>query len=70
MGVTSGHATFMAMNPPRTMSPLQAADCVKAFRPRAVYPYHYRGAKPSDFAAALAGVPGVEVRLRNLEGEP
>ena len=61
---------FMAMNPPRTMSPLEAADCVKAFRPKIAYPYHYRGARPAGFAAALAGLAGVEVRLRNLEGEP
>lgn len=61
---------FLAMNPPRTMSPLEAADCAKAFRPKVVYPYHYRGAKPADFAAALRGVAGVEVRLRKLEGEP
>ena len=61
---------FLAMNPPRTMSPLEAADCAKAFRPSIVYPYHYRGAKTEEFASALKGVPGVEVRLRKLEGEP
>jgi L-ascorbate metabolism protein UlaG (beta-lactamase superfamily) len=36
---------FLAMNPPRTMSTLEAAECAKAFRPRIVYPYHYRGSK-------------------------
>lgn len=61
---------FLAMNPPRTMSPLEAAACAKAFRPKLAYPYHYRGAKPPEFAEALKGVAGVEVRLRNLEGEP
>jgi L-ascorbate metabolism protein UlaG (beta-lactamase superfamily) len=60
---------FLAMNPPRTMPPLEAAECVKAFRPRIVYPYHYRGSKPEDFAAALKDTPGVEVRIRKLEGE-
>lgn len=61
---------FIAMNPPRTSSPAEAAECVKAFRPKIVYPYHYRGQKTQDFADALKGTPGVEVRQRKLEGEP
>jgi L-ascorbate metabolism protein UlaG (beta-lactamase superfamily) len=61
---------FLAMNPPRTESPLEAADCAKAFRPKIVYPIHYRGAKPEDFSAALKDTPGIEVRIRKLEGEP
>ncbi|HEV7967834.1 MAG TPA: MBL fold metallo-hydrolase [Candidatus Acidoferrales bacterium] len=60
---------FMAMNPPRTETPLEAAECAKAFRPKIVYPYHYRGSKPEDFAEALKDTPGVEVRIRKLEGE-
>src|ERR1700686_3023532 len=61
---------FVAMNPPRTMSTTEAAECVKAFRPKIVYPYHYRGSKTADFADALKGSPEIEVRLRKLEGEP
>ena len=61
---------FVPMNPPRTMSTTEAAACVKAFRPRIVYAYHYSGSNPEDFAAALKDTPGVEVRLRKLEGEP
>ena len=61
---------FLAMNPPRTETPLEAAECAKAFKPRIVYPYHYRGSKPEDFADALKGTAGVEVRIRKLEGEP
>jgi len=61
---------FLAMNMPRTETPLEAAECVKAFKPKIVYPYHYRGAKPQDFADALKDTPGVEVRIRKLEGEP
>jgi L-ascorbate metabolism protein UlaG (beta-lactamase superfamily) len=61
---------FLAMNPPRTMSTKEAADCARAFRPRIVYAYHYRGSKPEEFANGLKDVPGVEVRLRKLEGEP
>jgi L-ascorbate metabolism protein UlaG (beta-lactamase superfamily) len=60
---------FLAMNPPRTMTPADAAACAAAFRPKIVYPYHYRGQKTQDFADALKGVTGVEVRQRKLEGE-
>jgi L-ascorbate metabolism protein UlaG (beta-lactamase superfamily) len=68
--LTNVSIAFLAMNPPRTMSTLEAAGCAKAFRPKIVYPYHYRGSKTEEFADALKGVPGVEVRLRKLEGEP
>jgi len=61
---------FVAMNPPRTMPVAEAATCVKEFRPKIVYPYHYRGQNTLDFAAALKSTPGIDVRLRKLEGEP
>lgn len=61
---------FVAMNPPRTMPPAEAAACVAAFQPKIVYPYHYRGQNTQEFADALKGSPGIEVRLRKLEGEP
>ncbi len=61
---------FVAMNPPRTMPPAEAAACVAAFRPKIVYPYHYRGQNTQEFADALKNTPGIEVRLRKLEGEP
>lgn len=53
---------FLPMNLPYTMPPSEAADCAKAFKPRVVYPYHYRGQNPADFKAALAGQP-IDVRL-------
>jgi L-ascorbate metabolism protein UlaG (beta-lactamase superfamily) len=60
---------FVAMNLPFTMTPQEAADCVKAFKPKIVYPYHYReqGTDPADrnataFVAALKGTAGVEVK--------
>ena len=61
---------FVAMNPPRTMPPAEAAACVAAFRPKIVYPYHYRGQNTQEFADALKNTPGIDVRLRKLEGEP
>jgi L-ascorbate metabolism protein UlaG (beta-lactamase superfamily) len=55
---------FVPMNLPYTMPPSEAAECVKAFKPKVVYPYHYRGQNPEEFKAALKDVP-VEVRLLN-----
>ena len=56
---------FICMNLPYTMTPQEAAEAVKAFKPKIVYPYHYKGQDTEQFAAALKGTPGVEVRLRN-----
>jgi len=55
---------FVPMNLPFTMTPEEAADGVKAFRPKVVYPYHYRGSDVNAFEKALEGT-GIEVRLRN-----
>jgi L-ascorbate metabolism protein UlaG (beta-lactamase superfamily) len=67
--LTNITVAFVSMNPPRTMPATEAAEAVKAFHPKIVYPYHYRGQKPEDFAEALKGT-GIEVRIRKLEGEP
>jgi L-ascorbate metabolism protein UlaG (beta-lactamase superfamily) len=64
------NVAFLAMNPPRTESTLEAAECAKSFKPKIVYPYHYRGSNTQEFADALKNTPGIEVRLRKLEGEP
>jgi len=40
------------------------ADCVKLFRPKIVYPYHYRDGNVVAFREALKGLP-IEVRLGN-----
>jgi len=56
---------FMCMNLPYTMPVSEAAECVKAFRPKIVYPYHSRGQNTEEFANALKDTKGVEVRLRN-----
>jgi L-ascorbate metabolism protein UlaG (beta-lactamase superfamily) len=52
------------MNLPYTMTPAEAADAVKAFSPKIVYPYHYRGQDTAVFAAALKGLP-IDVRIRD-----
>jgi L-ascorbate metabolism protein UlaG (beta-lactamase superfamily) len=48
---------------PYTMPPEEAAECVNAFRPKVVYPFHYRGSDLQAFKQAVTA-PGVEVRLR------
>jgi len=55
---------FLPMNLPYTMTPTEAAACAKAFHPKIVYPYHYRGQDPAEFAAALKDT-GIDVRLRD-----
>ncbi len=55
---------FVCMNLPFTMTPEEAAGAVRDFRPKVVYPYHYRGSDTKAFAAALANEKGIEVRLR------
>jgi L-ascorbate metabolism protein UlaG (beta-lactamase superfamily) len=55
---------FVPMNLPNTMSPEEAADAVRAFRPKVVIPYHYRNADLNVFAKGLEGS-GVDVRVRN-----
>ena len=55
---------FVPMNLPYTMTTAEAADCVKAFAPKIVYPYHSRGSKVEEFADALKVASGVEVRVR------
>lgn len=60
-------AAFVPMNLPYTMTPEEAADAVRAFRPKVVYPYHYRGSDLRVFEKGLAGT-GIEVRIRDWYG--
>jgi L-ascorbate metabolism protein UlaG (beta-lactamase superfamily) len=53
---------FVCMNLPYTMPPEEAADAVKAFHPKVVIPYHYRGSDLSVFQKRLEGT-GIEVRV-------
>ena len=41
---------FVAMNLPYTMDPEEAANAVLDFKPKTVYPYHYRQNPTKDFA--------------------
>ena len=53
---------FVCMNLPYTMPPDEAAEAVKAFHPKIVIPYHYRGSDLAVFKKGLEGT-GIEVRL-------
>jgi L-ascorbate metabolism protein UlaG (beta-lactamase superfamily) len=56
-------AAFVCMNLPYTMPPAEAAECVAAFKPKVLFPYHYRGSDLGVLDTALAGK-GVEIRKR------
>lgn len=61
---------FVCMNLPYTMNVDQAASAVNEFKPKIVYPYHYRGKGGlSDVASFESQVveanPEIEVRLKN-----
>ncbi len=61
---------FVPMNPPFTMDVAEAAEGVLAFKPRLVYPFHYRGqnglSDVNQFKQLIdAANAGIEVRLLN-----
>jgi L-ascorbate metabolism protein UlaG (beta-lactamase superfamily) len=67
--VTNIDVAFVPMNLPYTMPPAEAAACVKAFAPKIVYPYHYRGSNLQEFQDALKGT-GIDVRIRDWYAAP
>ena len=58
---------FVCMNLPYTMTPEEAADAVRAFHPKVVYPYHYKGSDTAAFKKALDGS-GIDVRVIDWYG--
>ncbi len=62
-------AAFVCMNLPYTMPPAEAAQCVAAFKPKVLFPYHYRGSDLAVLDTALAGK-GVEIRKREWYPAP
>jgi L-ascorbate metabolism protein UlaG (beta-lactamase superfamily) len=61
---------FVCMNLPYTMNVERAARAVRAFKPRVVYPYHYRGADLQKFKELVGADSGIEVRLREWYPKP
>jgi L-ascorbate metabolism protein UlaG (beta-lactamase superfamily) len=69
-GLKNIDVAFVCMNLPYTMDVNEAADAVLAFKPKIVYPYHYRGkgglSDVNAFKSKVeAGDKNIEVRLRN-----
>jgi len=65
---------FVCMNLPYTMDIEQASSAVLEFKPKMVYPYHYRGqgglADVEGFKKLVNAVnPSIDVRLRNWYSE-
>ncbi len=58
---------FVCMNLPYTMPPEEAAEAVKAFHPKIVIPYHYRG---SDLSVFKKGLEGSRIEVRLLDWYP
>ena len=61
---------FLCMNLPYTMTVEQAARAVRAFKPKIVYPYHYRGSDLNKFKELVGNDPKIEVRLRDWYPKP
>jgi L-ascorbate metabolism protein UlaG (beta-lactamase superfamily) len=56
---------FVCMNLPYTMDVKTAASGVLAFKPKVIYPYHYRGQNVEEFKSLVnAGDKNIDVRLR------
>ena len=53
--LTNVDMAFVCMNLPYTMPPEEAAECIKAFRPKVMVPYHYRGSDLGVLEKALEG---------------
>ncbi|HTS26344.1 MAG TPA: MBL fold metallo-hydrolase [Bryobacteraceae bacterium] len=55
---------FLPMDSRYTMTPMEAAEAARTFRPRIVYPYHYSRADVTAFEKAMTGS-GIVVRVRD-----
>ena len=61
--LTNIDVAFICFNSPRgRMTPAAAASCVAGFKPKIVYPYHYRTGNVQEFKEALRGQ-SIDVRL-------
>ncbi len=62
--LTAIDVAFVCMNLPYTMTPAEAGACIHAFRPKIVYPYHFRDQEPAEVSSSIQGG-GIEVRIRD-----
>ncbi len=66
---------FLPMNLPYTMSVPKAADAIRQFKPKIVYPYHYRSgdgtkADLEKLKSLVGDRSGIEIRSRDWYPEP
>ena len=59
-GVTTGFGRLANV----TVPPSEAATCVNAFKPKIVYPYHFKDSNLDEFSSGISKDSGVEVRIR------
>jgi L-ascorbate metabolism protein UlaG (beta-lactamase superfamily) len=59
--LTGIEVAFVCMNLPNTMDINQAADAVKAFKPKIVYPYHSRGQDVEAFKGLVGDASEVRI---------
>jgi L-ascorbate metabolism protein UlaG (beta-lactamase superfamily) len=57
---------FLPMNLPYTMTPEMAAEAARAFKPKILYPYHYRSTDTSKIVDLLKDTNEIEVRIRKM----
>lgn len=57
---------FLPVNLPYTMTPEEAADAAREFKPKVLYPYHQGKSDPQIVKDRLADVKGIEVRVLSL----
>ncbi len=55
---------FVCMNLPYTMTPEEAGECVAAFKPKVLVPYHYRGQNPAELEGVVKDAGVTVERLR------
>lgn len=54
---------FVTMNLPYTMPVEEAAECIKAFKPKHIVPFHYKGQDVTKLKALLAKTPDIMLHL-------
>jgi len=58
---------FLPMNLPYTMTPEMVAEAAKMIQPEILYPYHFGNTDTSKLMALLKDVPGIEIRIRQMQ---
>ena len=55
---------FLPVNQPYTMTPEQCINAARMFSPKVLIPYHYGN---TDISAIPAAIPGIDVRIRQMQ---